>query len=59
MKDQLKNNEAIQSELVGQAHIEDAAIKLFFFADTEDRSSRFDKYRALYYCRVCYYYRRC
>lgn len=43
MKDQLKNNEAIQSELVGQAHIEDAAIKLFFFADTEDRSSRFDK----------------
>ncbi|ESO09762.1 hypothetical protein HELRODRAFT_186287 [Helobdella robusta] len=43
MKVQLKDNEAIQSELVGQAHVENYAIKLFFYADTEDRKSNFGK----------------
>jgi vacuolar protein sorting-associated protein VTA1 len=37
-------NEAITSEVVGQAHMENYALKVFLFADNEDRASRFNKY---------------
>lgn len=42
-KKQLKDLEGIQNEVVGQAHMENYAIKLFHYADTEDRASRFGK----------------
>jgi vacuolar protein sorting-associated protein VTA1 len=42
-KKQLKDQEAIQNEVVGQAHLENYAIKLFFYADNEDRAGRFGK----------------
>ena len=35
--------EAIDSEIVGQAHLENYALKVFLFADNEDRASRFNK----------------
>lgn len=35
--------EAIQNELVGQAHVENYALKVFLFADNEDRAARFNK----------------
>lgn len=37
------NNEAIHSEVVGHAHIENYALKMFAFADTEDRAARHSK----------------
>jgi len=43
MKKQNKDNEALQSEMVGQAHVENYALKLFLYADTEDRAGRFGK----------------
>lgn len=42
-KQQYKDLEAIQSEVVGQAYLENYCIKLFHYADTEDRASRFGK----------------
>lgn len=36
-------NEAITNEVVGQAHMENYALKVFLFADNEDRASRFNK----------------
>lgn len=37
------DNEAIHNEVVAQAHMENYALKLFLWADNEDRSSRFNK----------------
>jgi vacuolar protein sorting-associated protein VTA1 len=41
IKKRLSDNEAITSEIVGQAHVEDKALKLFVYADTEDRAAKF------------------
>ncbi|KAK3097384.1 hypothetical protein FSP39_009162 [Pinctada imbricata] len=35
--------EAISNEVVGQAHLENYALKVFLYADNEDRASRFNK----------------
>ncbi|XP_026993790.1 vacuolar protein sorting-associated protein VTA1 homolog isoform X2 [Tachysurus fulvidraco] len=43
MKKELSTNESISQEIVGNAHIENYALKLFFYADNEDRSGRFHK----------------
>jgi vacuolar protein sorting-associated protein VTA1 len=42
-KKQHKDLEAIQNEIVGQAHLENYALKLFLYADNEDRAGRFGK----------------
>ena len=44
MKSSLKDEEAVTSEVVGQAHVETVALKLFEFADSEDRAARFSRY---------------
>lgn len=36
-------DEAIHNELIGQAHMENYALKVFLYADNEDRASRFNK----------------
>lgn len=43
MKKELSDNESITQEVVGNAHIENYAIKMFLYADNEDRSGRFHK----------------
>ncbi|KAB5517272.1 hypothetical protein PHYPO_G00187750 [Pangasianodon hypophthalmus] len=43
MKQELSNNESISQEIVGNAHIENYALKMFLYADNEDRSGRFHK----------------
>lgn len=43
MKSTLEGEEAVSSDVVGQAHIETVALKLFEFADSEDRNARFSK----------------
>jgi len=60
-KKQLQDVEAVQNEIVGQAHLENYALKLFLFADNEDRAARFGKYVAFHvptptkFClQVCY-----
>lgn len=42
-KKQLQDVEAVQNEIVGQAHLENYALKLFLYADNEDRAARFGK----------------
>ena len=42
-KKAMKENEAIAHEVVGSAHVENYAIKLFGWADKEDRAARFNK----------------
>lgn len=42
-KSQNKNDEAIQSQIVGQAKVEEFALKLFDKADEDDRNSNFHK----------------
>ncbi|GAV03468.1 hypothetical protein RvY_13887 [Ramazzottius varieornatus] len=42
-KKSLKTNEAVTSDMVAQAHIENYALKLFLWADSEDRASHFNK----------------
>jgi len=42
-KAQNKNDEAIQSQIVGQANVEEFALKLFDKADEDDRNSNFHK----------------
>lgn len=42
-KKKQKENEAVQNEMVGQAHVENYALKLFLYADNEDRGGRFGK----------------
>uniref|UniRef100_A0A3Q3A2D8 Vesicle (multivesicular body) trafficking 1 n=1 Tax=Kryptolebias marmoratus TaxID=37003 RepID=A0A3Q3A2D8_KRYMA len=43
MKKELSDNESITQEVVGNAHIENYALKLFLYADNEDRAGRFHK----------------
>lgn len=42
-KKRLSDNEAISNDIAAQAHIENYALKLFFWADTQDRSGVFNK----------------
>ena len=35
--------QTVSDEIVAQAHIENAAIKLFLWADSEDRAGRYNK----------------
>ncbi|WAR07039.1 VTA1-like protein [Mya arenaria] len=37
------DSEAVHNEVVGQAHMENYALKVFLYADNEDRASRFNK----------------
>ncbi|XP_045196146.2 vacuolar protein sorting-associated protein VTA1 homolog [Mercenaria mercenaria] len=37
------DSESIHNEVVGQAHMENYALKVFLFADNEDRAARFNK----------------
>nr|XP_057935874.1 vacuolar protein sorting-associated protein VTA1 homolog isoform X2 [Doryrhamphus excisus] len=43
MKEELKENDSITQEVVGNAHIENYALKMFLYADNEDRAGRFHK----------------
>ncbi|XP_038672516.1 vacuolar protein sorting-associated protein VTA1 homolog isoform X1 [Scyliorhinus canicula] len=43
MKSQLGDNESITQDVVGNAHVENYAYKMFLYADTEDRAGRFHK----------------
>ncbi|KAA0708424.1 Vacuolar protein sorting-associated protein VTA1 -like protein [Triplophysa tibetana] len=43
MKNELSDHESISQEVVGNAHIENYALKMFLYADNEDRSGRFQK----------------
>lgn len=43
-KKQHKDNEAITNEIVAQAHLENYALKLFNYADQQDRAANFQKY---------------
>uniref|UniRef100_UPI00398EC343 vacuolar protein sorting-associated protein VTA1 homolog isoform X1 n=2 Tax=Pristiophorus japonicus TaxID=55135 RepID=UPI00398EC343 len=43
MKKQLGDNESITQDVVGNAHVENYAYKMFLYADTEDRAERFHK----------------
>ncbi|XP_034238113.1 vacuolar protein sorting-associated protein VTA1 homolog [Thrips palmi] len=43
MKKELKENEAITNEVAAQAHIENYALKLFVWADSQDRAANFGK----------------
>lgn len=42
-KKEHREMDAIQNEIVGQAHLENYALKLFLYADNEDRAARFGK----------------
>ncbi|XP_029985378.1 vacuolar protein sorting-associated protein VTA1 homolog isoform X2 [Sphaeramia orbicularis] len=43
MKKELSDNDSINQEVVGNAHIENYALKMFLYADNEDRAQRFHK----------------
>ncbi|KAM9701212.1 LOW QUALITY PROTEIN: vacuolar protein sorting-associated protein VTA1 homolog [Menidia menidia] len=43
MKKELSDNDSITQEVVGNAHIENYALKMFLYADNEDRAARFHK----------------
>ncbi|KAM8832596.1 vacuolar protein sorting-associated protein VTA1 homolog isoform 2-T2 [Spinachia spinachia] len=43
MKKELAENDSISQEVVGNAHIENYALKMFLYADNEDRQGRFHK----------------
>ncbi|XP_068609817.1 vacuolar protein sorting-associated protein VTA1 homolog isoform X2 [Brachionichthys hirsutus] len=43
MKAELGDNDSITQEVVGNAHIENYALKMFLYADNEDRAGRFHK----------------
>ncbi|XP_030261215.1 vacuolar protein sorting-associated protein VTA1 homolog isoform X2 [Sparus aurata] len=43
MKKELGDNDSISQEVVGNAHIENYALKMFLYADNEDRAGRFHK----------------
>ncbi|XP_034383133.1 vacuolar protein sorting-associated protein VTA1 homolog isoform X2 [Cyclopterus lumpus] len=43
MKKELGDNDSIGQEVVGNAHIENYALKMFLYADNEDRQGRFHK----------------
>ena len=42
-KKAIRQHEAMESEIVGQVYVEDYALKLFLYADNEDRAGRFGK----------------
>lgn len=42
-KKKLSDEEAVHNEVAGQAHLENYALNLFLYADTEDRAGRFGK----------------
>ncbi|OWA50538.1 Vacuolar protein sorting-associated protein VTA1-like protein [Hypsibius exemplaris] len=42
-KKNLKTNEAVTTDIVAQAHVENYALKLFGWADAEDRASHFNR----------------
>nr|SVE76728.1 EOG090X0GPB [Daphnia longispina] len=42
-KQEMKSNETVSDEIVAQAHMENVAVKLFNWADTEDRHKRYNK----------------
>jgi len=44
MKKELSESDSITQEVVGNAHIENYALKMFLYADNEDRSGRFHKW---------------
>lgn len=43
MKRELSDDDSITQEVVGNAHIENYALKMFLYADNEDRVGRFHK----------------
>ncbi|XP_015670788.1 vacuolar protein sorting-associated protein VTA1 homolog [Protobothrops mucrosquamatus] len=43
MKKEFGDNEAITQEIVGCAHVENYALKMFLYADNEDRAGQFHK----------------
>ncbi|XP_078505113.1 vacuolar protein sorting-associated protein VTA1 homolog [Lissotriton helveticus] len=43
LKKQLGDSESITNEVVGSAHVENYALKMFLYADNEDRAGRFHK----------------
>ncbi|XP_037698857.1 vacuolar protein sorting-associated protein VTA1 homolog isoform X2 [Choloepus didactylus] len=43
LKKYLGDNEAITQDIVGSAHLENYALKMFLYADNEDRAGRFHK----------------
>ncbi|XP_076999455.1 vacuolar protein sorting-associated protein VTA1 homolog isoform X2 [Tamandua tetradactyla] len=43
LKKHLCDNEAVTQEIVGSAHLENYALKMFLYADNEDRAGRFHK----------------
>ncbi|KAM4633188.1 vacuolar protein sorting-associated protein VTA1 homolog [Polymixia lowei] len=43
MKKDLGENESVTQEVVGNAHVENYALKMFLYADNEDRAGRFHK----------------
>lgn len=49
MKKSLAHEEALTSDIVAQAHVESVGLKLFEFADEQDRDAKFHKY-VLYLC---------
>ena len=49
MKPSLAKEEALTSEVVAQAHVEDVGLKLFEYADNEDKNSHFHKYVHILY----------
>lgn len=55
-KKQNSDNEAITNEVAAQAHMENYALKLFLYADKQDRESNFGKnvVKAFYTCGVLY-----
>lgn len=44
MKKSLAHEEALSSDIVGQAHVESVGLKIFEFADQQDREAKFHKY---------------
>lgn len=42
-KKRLGDNEAITNDVAAQAHIENYALKLFLWADGQDRAAQFNK----------------
>ena len=47
MKPELAGEEALKDETIAQAHIEEVALKLFDYADNEDRRANFHRYLLL------------
>lgn len=51
-KRQHKDNEAITNEIVAQAHLENYALKLFNYADQQDRAANFQKFVIVCHLRI-------